>query len=314
MKFAPKILLTSLLTLFPFPALSADFPWSDSVPPALREEAVLPDRVADEEACNWRPTLTPLAETIVRPCRDAREAVLALASRLPDNTGVRYSIERRKHNMNALEALREKKVSCTGQSVLLVCALRAVDIPARMVGLLTWNHVRGNHSWVEAWFDGEWHMIEYGEKDFNTPWVMENIGMLDPTREEQRIQAISPKGKIPFLPAFAMTQTLLPAVDVSDRYARLAQAYYTRSGRSSAEQGLLVDRETRDREAPRVLIENAAGEIISEAFLPTDQDDVRRFASLRLPREGAYFLRIEGHPARLPLSCTPPPVQILRLK
>lgn len=66
-----------------------------------------------------------------------------------------------------------------------------MGIPARMAGVLTWNHVRGNHNWVEAWCDGEWKMLEYNEKDFNTPWVMSAISMLDPRKPENAIYATS---------------------------------------------------------------------------------------------------------------------------
>lgn len=306
-------LLSMLLLLCALPLAAAEFPWSQGVPEALVQEAVQPDRVAQEAPCDWRPVLTPMAEALVRDCGSAREAVLALATGLPKVTGVYYSPERRKPAMNVAEALAEKKVSCTGQSILLVCALRSVGIPARMVGLLTWNHVPGNHSWAEAWFEGEWHMIEYAERDFNTPWVMENIGMLDPQNPLQRIQALTPAGDTLFLPAYAMNRQELPAVDVTDRYAALARAWYVRAGVTSHEQRLLVDCEARPSGPLSVRVETEDGELISEALLPTSQDDVRRMARLLLPREGCFFLRLEGSVERRPLKATPAPVQILRL-
>lgn len=306
-------LLSMLLLLCALPLAAAEFPWSQGVPEALVQEAVQPDRVAQEAPCDWRPALTPMAEALVRECGSAREAVLALATGLPKATGVYYSPERRKPAMNVAEALAEKKVSCTGQSILLVCALRSVGIPARMVGLLTWNHVPGNHSWAEAWFEGEWHMIEYAERDFNTPWVMENIGMLDPQNPMQRIQALTPAGDTLFLPAYAMDRQELPAVDVTERYAALARAWYVRAGVASHEQRLLVDCEARPSSPLSVRVETEDGELISEALLPTSQDDVRRMARLSLPREGCFFLRLEGSAERRPLKATPAPVQILRL-
>lgn len=292
----------------------AAFPWSESVPAELVRDSVEPDTVAHETPCDWRPVLTPVAESLVRDCPTAREAVLRLAAELPKETGVFYSIERSKHNMNVLEALAEKKVSCTGQSVLLVCALRSVGIPARMVGVLTWNHIRGNHSWVEAWFEGDWHMIEYNERDFNTPWVMENIGMLDSGELSQRIQALTPAGTEPFIAAYAMDKTLLPAVDVSARYAALAREYYRRSGAREDEQRLMLDVEERPESTIHARVEDESGAVVSSAPLPTAQDDVRCMARLTLPREGRYFLRIGDEEERLPLQPTPAPVQILRLE
>lgn len=46
--------------------------------------------------------------------------------------------------------------SCTGLSVLLVDACRAVGVPARLAGTPLWTNRSGNHSWVEIW-DGKWH-------------------------------------------------------------------------------------------------------------------------------------------------------------
>lgn len=307
-------LLSMLLLICALPLAAAEFPWSQGVPEALVQESVQPDRVAQEAPCDWRPVLTPTAEALVQDCGSAREAVLALATGLPKATGVHYSPERRKPAMNVAEALAEKKVSCTGQSILLVCALRAVGIPARMVGLLTWNHVPGNHSWVEAWFEGEWHMIEYAERDFNTPWVMENIGMLDPQDPLQRILALTPAGDTLFLPAYAMNQQKLPAEDVTERYADLSRAWYARAGVVySDEQRLMVDCTTRPKEPLKVRVETEDGQPISEDVLPTLQDDVRRLARLSLPREGCYYLCLEGSDERRPLKATSAPVQILRL-
>lgn len=295
---------------------AAEFPWSGEAPAALVSEAVEPDTIAHETPCDWRPVITPMAEEIVRDCGSAREAVLALAAKLPEVSGVHYSTERRKASMNALEALDEKKVSCTGQSIFLICALRSVGIPARMVGLLTWNHVLGNHTWAEAWFEGEWHMIEYNEHDFNTPWVMENIGMLDPAELTQRIQALTPTGDEPYLTAYVLDKRILPAVNVSARYAQLAREWYDRSGTAAAGQRLMVDCEQRADAPVPVRVETEAGECVSADTLPTTQDDMRRFARLTLPRdtETRYFLRIGEEGERRPLLCTPAPVQILRLK
>lgn len=310
----PLRLLCIVFLLLHLPLAAETFPWSGAAPDNLMRESVIPDLVAGEESCEWRPVLTPIAESLVRDCADAQEAVLKLAAELPQATGVYYSQERSKHNMNVLEALAEKKVSCTGQSILLVCALRAVGIPARMVGVLTWNHVRGNHSWAEAWFNGEWHMIEYAEQDFNTPWVMENIGMLDPRELPQRVQALTPSGNEPFLPAYVMERRMLPAVDVSERYARLAQAWYTRSGANPAMQRLLIDITPRGEETLTVSVEAEDGKTISTAPLPTTKDDVRYFARLNLPRSGQHYLRLEKVAERIPLQSTTAPVQILRLK
>ena len=288
------------------------FPWSENVPAELVRDSVLPDQVIHEKPCDWRPVLTPIAQELVRGCATAREAVLALATGLPQATGVHYSMERRAACMNALEALNEKKVSCTGQSIFLVCALRSVGIPARAVGITTWNHILGNHTWAEAWFEGDWHMIEYNEKDFNTPWVMENIGMLDPKEVVQHIFAATPNGKAPYLSAYVLDKRILTAEDVTARYAALARVWYEKNGLSPQEQRLMVDLQPRPEQRIPVSIVREDGSIVSAAELPSAQDDIRELARLVLPREGSFSLQTEG--VKMPLKATDAPVQILRLK
>ncbi|MFR4416308.1 MAG: transglutaminase-like domain-containing protein [Akkermansia sp.] len=204
----------------------------------LYENNVLPYAVVNEPRDEWREQFHHLFAPLVSPCKTGREAALAIASLIQKTLNVRYSTERRVPHQGVKESLQSGKVSCTGQSILLICALRSVGIPARMAGVLTWNHVRGNHNWVEAWCDGEWKMLEYNEKDFNTPWVMSAISMLDPRKPENAIYATSwkkePSGA--FFPmiwearydekrhalAFPPESRTVPAVRITDRYMKLA--------------------------------------------------------------------------------------------
>ncbi len=313
----PGILLLLLLLWLagPQPA-AADFPWSNQIPGQIAADALHPDTVLDEQPCDWRPVLAPLFSPLVADCTTPREAVLRIAASIGTATGVYYSMERRKPGMNALEALAEKKVSCTGQSILLVCALRSIGIPARAVGVLTWNHIQGNHTWVEAWFDGAWHMIEFNEKDFNTPWVMEYIGMLDPRHPYQRIMAASPSGKGTWVPAdiaAKLGHRNLPAEDVSERYLSLARDWYARAGIPADSQRILIDFQPRPAAPPVIELINEQGSVISASRLPSSTDDVRYFSRLLLPRSGQHYLRLQGSTEKVGISPTNAPVQILRL-
>lgn len=291
---------------------AGDFPWSKTAPAEIIRESVLPDRVLDEEPCNWRPVITPLISPEAKKCKSAREAVLHIAGNIGKLTGAYYSKERRKHNMNALEALHEKKISCTGQSILLICALRSVDIPARAVGVHTWNHISGNHTWVEAWFDGQWHMIEFNEPDFNTPWVMENIGMLNPDTPEQRIMAATPTGTSLWIPLDAETPDIT-AEDVTERYLEQARQWYENKGVPRNTQRLLIDIQPRNDSAQVAEIIDKEDAVISSGMLPTSRNDMRYLTRLTLPREGEHYLRLRGETKRMRLHPTDAPVQILNL-
>lgn len=302
----------ALLLLLIAPLSGKDYPWSGKAPAEVTAASLLPDMVLDEIPCNWRPVLTPIVEPLVENCTNAREAVLSIASRLSKSTGVYYSPQRRKHNMNALEALAEKKVSCTGQSILMVCALRSIGIPARAVGLLTWNHIAGNHTWTEAWFDGAWHMIEFNESDFNTPWVMEGIGMLNGEIPAQRIKAATPAGNSRWYPKSAHRSDI-PAEDVTDRYRHLAGNWYRQHGLAENHQLLLIDVHPRRNDALLVELLNAKQELVKTAKLPSLSDDMRFHARLELPREGLFYLRIQGTGIQFPIRASDSIVQLLEL-
>lgn len=307
-----KRLITALF-LLTAPLLAKEFPWVSNVPQDLVTHFVQPDTVLDEIPCDWRPVLTPLVKPLVSDCRDAREATLRLASTLRQATGVYYSTERSKHNMNVLEALAEKKVSCTGQSILLICALRSVGIPARAVGVATWNHIEGNHTWAEAWFDGGWHMIEYNEKDFNTSWVMENIGMLNPLHPWQRVRAASPRGNDNWtIPGHDKPEPPR-AKDVTERYLKLAHKWYAGNGLNAETQRLLIDCTPRLPLPPVVELVNEENKVLGSVRLPASTDDMRYLSRLSLPREGRHYLRLQGRSERMHIPATPAPVQILRL-
>lgn len=287
-------------------------PWeSASVPPEIRQAYLQADRVFFEQPCEWRSSVAAIFRPLVAHCKTAREATLHIAANMTSATGVYYSTQRSKAVMNAMEALREKKVSCSGQSILLVCALRSVGIPARVVGVLTWNHVRGNHTWAEAWVDGAWQMIEFNETDFNTPWVMEGIGMLNPAMLSQRIYAVgTPGARLQFPPLLG--QERIPAEDVTERYMALARDWYARCGVPADCQRLMVDVQPRSATPQAAELLDESGRVVATAQLPTLRDDMRRFATLLLPRGGRYMLRIHGDSVEL--VATPEPVQIIRLR
>ncbi len=48
---------------------------------------------------------------------------------------------------------------CGEESTLLVCALRAVGIPARQCYAPYWAHCDDNHAWVEFWAKEDWHYM-----------------------------------------------------------------------------------------------------------------------------------------------------------
>lgn len=293
--------------------VSAQAAWQpEEVPDDIRRLYIDSNLVISEDPCDWRETVANIFRPAVEHCNSPREAVLYIAANMTNLTGVYYSIERRRADMNALEALAEKKVSCSGQTILMVCAYRSLGIPARAVGIPTWNHIRGNHSWPEVYLDGEWHMIEFNEKDFNTGWVMENIGMLDPNDPNQRILAVHPAGTRDF-PVYQKHR--IPATDVTERYNKLAADWYAKYGPAPHEQRLMVELVPRpETEVLYLEMLDEEGNVMDTRPLPIKTDDVRKFAVFAMPRAGKHYLRLKGTTAKLEVPSTPNAVQVLRIQ
>lgn len=137
------------------------YSWAKSLPEDVYLSDVLPYFVVDEVRDSWRRELYELFAPEVEGCETMEEALRAVNSNIPRFTGVDYNTLREKTNQSPKESMRQGMASCTGLSILLVDAYRAVGIPARFVGTVSWHDNRGNHSWTEVWLDGEWRVTEY---------------------------------------------------------------------------------------------------------------------------------------------------------
>lgn len=137
------------------------FAWAQQLPEEVYLCDVLPYAVVDEVRDSWRKELYGIFAPEVEGCATMYDAICAVNANIPRLTGVDYNTLREKTNQSPSESMRQGMASCTGLSILLVDAYRAVGIPARFVGTASWHDNRGNHSWTEVWLDGEWRVTEY---------------------------------------------------------------------------------------------------------------------------------------------------------
>lgn len=135
--------------------------WAQELPEEVYLCDVLPYAVVDEVRDSWRKELYEIFSPAVEGCTTMYEAICAVNANIPALTGVHYNTKREKTNQSPRESMRQGMASCTGLSILLVDAYRAVGIPARFVGTASWHDNRGNHSWTEVWLDGAWRVTEY---------------------------------------------------------------------------------------------------------------------------------------------------------
>jgi len=173
-------------------AARAEFPWAKELEEWRFLNDVLPYAVLDEEREPWRADFLAKLRPVVAACKTRREAILAVNAALRDLVKVEYNTKRRAPNQSPADSMRQGMASCSGLSILLVDAFRAVGIPARIAGCATWVTVQGNHNWVEVW-DGEWFFTEYypDKQGLNHGWLLERAAYADPDRPETRIYATS---------------------------------------------------------------------------------------------------------------------------
>lgn len=143
---------------------------------------VLPFRHFDEPVDNWRPfffeKLRPLVNTT--DLRSLAEIVIPAAFNGALGRPVEFKSNSTPGVMAPLtETLARGYASCTGISIFLADALRAVGIPARVVGTPQWNiSTGGNHNWVEVYWGGRWHFVDgaptTGSVEWDRTWFLDN--------------------------------------------------------------------------------------------------------------------------------------------
>lgn len=173
-------------------AARAEFAWAREVPEAVFLNDVAPYAILDEDREPIRAWMLERLRPVVAGAKDRREAILAVNRALPGIAKVVYSTKRRAPNQCSNDSIRQGVASCTGLSILLVDAFRAVGIPARIAGCASWVTVQGNHNWVEVWDNG-WHITEYNldPKGLGHAWFRDRAAFADPDRPETRIVATS---------------------------------------------------------------------------------------------------------------------------
>ncbi|MFC2411903.1 MAG: transglutaminase family protein [Bacteroides sp.] len=201
------------------------FAWAREVPDSIFLNDVLPYAVLNEERDQWREQLYHLFTPYVDTCRTLEEAIMAVNRNIAQAVKVEYNTAREKPDQNPSESMRQGMASCSGLSILLVDALRAVGIPARIAGTANWHDNRGNHNWCEVWAGGQWHFTEYYPDTLDRAWFLPDAGKADANDRAHAIWASSfkPTGES-FPLVWDSTITYVPALNVTPRYIALANS------------------------------------------------------------------------------------------
>ena len=269
-----------------------EFPWCRDLDEERFFNDVLPYAVLDETRERWRPKLFAMAKEIVQGCESATEAAEALNRELFDRIEVHYNTGRKKPNQSPSESIAQGRATCTGLSILLVDACRAVGVPARVAGTALWSNKRGNHTWVEVW-DGRWMFTgadEYDEKGLDRGWFVGDASKAQADDWRHAIWATSWKKTGD---SFPMVWNLdcrdVPAVNVTDRYTGGAKS-------SKPETGVVylrvLDRPGGSRLAVDVDVIDAAGEVVATVTTRAGQADRNDMPHVRVAPRQDYLLRV----------------------
>lgn len=167
------------------------FKWAKNIPDSIFMNEVLPYASLNEIRDNWRENFYKRFAPMVDTCSSIMSAAMTINKNIRSEVGVEYNTKRKKPDQNPSESIEIGMASCTGLSILLTDALRAVGIPSRIVGTPTWHDDRGNHNWCEVWINGKWYFTEYYFNAFDKAWFLADAGMANPNVEKYAIYASS---------------------------------------------------------------------------------------------------------------------------
>jgi len=201
-------------------------PWGQEIPDDIFLNDVLPYATLNEKRENWREDFYERFLPLVRNCKTPGEAAVKLNKEIFKILGVQYHATKRpKPDQSPSESIRAGYASCTGLSILLVDACRAVCVPARIAGTPSWTKKRGNHTWVEVW-DGGWHCLGAAESDaLDSVWFTGEAANANSHEPMNWIYATSfRETALNFPLVWDMGIDYVGGLNVTDRYKRLPRA------------------------------------------------------------------------------------------
>jgi ketosteroid isomerase-like protein len=201
-------------------------PWKADVPVEVFFNNLLPYANINEGRDRWRKEFYEQFKPLVHDAKSPSEAAAILNQRIFPLLKVRYSTERRKADQSPQESIKTGLASCTGLSVLLIDACRAVGVPARFVGTPRWADNSGNHSWIEVWDKG-WHFTGAAEPtgiELDKAWFVDRAASARRDDPRHAIYAVSfQRTPLKFPLVWDPKIQDVSAVNVTDFYTRRSE-------------------------------------------------------------------------------------------
>ena len=201
-----------------------EFGWAKDLPEEIFFNDVLPYASLDETREAWREEFYKHCAVIVKDCKNATEAAQAINREFFEVINVHYNTGRKTPNQSPSESRKLGMATCTGLSIILVDACRAVGVPARVAGTALWSNKRGNHTWVEIYDRGEWFFTgadEFDKDGLNRAWFAGDASKAVVGDWRHAIWATSWKKAGSHFPlVWDPANKSVPGVNVTARYAK----------------------------------------------------------------------------------------------
>lgn len=267
--------------------------WKDSVPEDVFLDCLLPYASVNERRDEWRKDFYERFTPLINNARTSGEAAALLNQQVFPSLKVKYSTGRKKADQSPFESMESGLASCTGLSILLVDACRAVGIPARIVGTPLWSDNSGNHTWVEVWDNG-WHFTgacEPSGKELNAAWFIDRASKAQRDHRLHAIYAVTFRRNGQSFPmVWAREVHDVFAVNVTDRYTSLSQP--VPEGQGTVRFRVTETGRGRRRSVP-VRIAEESGTIVFEGKSKDDRFDANDHLTAHL-RTGSTYQATAG--------------------
>ena len=283
-KLPPEALAANITLAY---QVRGEVPWGGRLPDDIFLDAVLPHASVTEPRQSMRAEFHDRYLPLVKDCKTPGEAAMRLNKSLFRDYKVGYNTKRLRTDQCSKESIAQGMATCTGLSIMLVEACRAVGVPARVAGIAAWPGRGGNHTWVEVWDDG-WHFVgaaEPDDKGLDHAWFAGESAKAIKGSGRSAIYAVTYRATGAFFPMVWNESSRVPGEDVTDRYARGGIPTPTVPK-------LMVEvRRGGDRvEAEVTLLECATGtgRVLGSSFGP--QVDVNRYLTCAAPPVGTVLV------------------------
>ena len=262
--------------------------WAREIPEDIVFDNLLPYANINERRDRWRKEFYDKFRSLVENAKTPSEAAAILNQSVFSTLNVKYSTGRKKADQSPFESMESGLASCTGLSVLLVDACRAVGVPARIVGTPLWSDRSGNHTWVEIW-DQAWHFTgacEPSGNELNQAWFTDRASKAQRDDPQHAIYAVTfRKNGQPMPMVWAKQVHDVFAVNVTDRYT--AQQPSVPEGHAVVRFRVL-SLETGARVAAELSVKNAEGKIVFEGTTRDERFDLNDHLFTTLPKNAEF--------------------------